>query len=163
MKNDNEVENRLPDDGVAEDFDDVLAPVKNLLSLLEEKKRSSEIVGLTWEVGQKRAAKGDAEDEWILLEKARDRARCEGCGASSRLTQRRGWPTGRVEGVIMCVHKVLYNLQSPSAPRDAMRCGYTVSKCRGRWLCELQVAKLESSKLSTFELEIRVGFLDDHH
>ena len=63
LENEYDVENqnRLPDD--------VLAPARNLLSLLEEKKRSNEDVGLTWEVGQKRAVKGDAEGEWTLLEK----------------------------------------------------------------------------------------------
>jgi len=51
------------------DFDDVLAPAKNLLSLLEAEKRSNEVVGLTWDVGQKRSSKHGAGGEWVLLEK----------------------------------------------------------------------------------------------
>jgi hypothetical protein len=39
LENDFEVENRLPDDEVGNNLEDVLAPAKNLLSLLEEKKR----------------------------------------------------------------------------------------------------------------------------
>ena len=63
------MENEENDYGVADDFDDVLAPAKNLLSLLEAKKRSNEVVGLTWDVGQKRSSKHDAGGEWVLLEK----------------------------------------------------------------------------------------------
>jgi len=63
------MENEENDYGVADDFDDVLAPAKNLLSLLEAEKRSNEVVGLTWDVGQKRSSKHDAGGEWVLLEK----------------------------------------------------------------------------------------------
>ena len=63
------MENEENDYGVADDFDDVLAPAKNLLSLLEAKKRTNQVVGLTWDVGQKRPAQGAAGGEWILLEK----------------------------------------------------------------------------------------------
>ena len=71
LENDFEVENRFPDDEVGNNLEDVLAPAKNLLRLLEEKKRSSEVAGLTWEVGQKRPVKGErgAGDVWILVEK----------------------------------------------------------------------------------------------
>ena len=73
MENDYEVENRLPDEEAGNDLEDVLAPAKNLLSLLDDKKRRSGVAGLTWEVGQKRAGRGDAErgvvGEWILVEK----------------------------------------------------------------------------------------------
>ena len=51
MENVYEVEEHLPDDEVADDLEDVLAPAKNLLSSLEGRKdQSIEVVGVTWEV-----------------------------------------------------------------------------------------------------------------
>ena len=51
MENVYEVEEHLPDDEVAGDLEDVLAPAKNLLSSLEGRKdQSIEVVGVTWEV-----------------------------------------------------------------------------------------------------------------
>ena len=51
MENDYEVENRLPDEEAGNDLEDVLAPAKNLLSLLEGRKdQSIEVVGVIWEV-----------------------------------------------------------------------------------------------------------------
>ena len=49
MENVYKVEEHLPDDEVADDVEDVLAPAKNLLSSLEGKKDPSiEVVGVIW-------------------------------------------------------------------------------------------------------------------
>jgi hypothetical protein len=71
----------------ADDVDDVLEPAKDLLSLLgENKRKAADAHLLTWHIGQKRAAQGDAKDgdesEWVLVgkyptkEDARTAARC---------------------------------------------------------------------------------------
>ena len=49
MENVYKVEEHLPDDEVADDIEDVLAPAKNLLSSLEGRKdQSIEVVGVIW-------------------------------------------------------------------------------------------------------------------
>ena len=79
----------------ADDVDDVLAPAKDLLSLLDENKRkATDARLLTWHIGQKRPAQGAAkhgkESEWVLIgkyptkEEARVAPRCRPNGVKFR-------------------------------------------------------------------------------
>ena len=80
----------------ADDVDDVLAPAKDLLRLLDgNERKAADARLLTWHIGQKRPAQGAAKDgkesEWVLIgkyatkEEARVAARCRPNGVRFRI------------------------------------------------------------------------------